>query len=115
MLSYLIIRAYLSEVTSGLVDVKSLSGHSSPVEAVCFGRLEDVVAAGSLSGSLKIWDLEASKSLSLSLTQDCSPDIPGSRPHFQSRNPGIEHSRTRNFGIEKQAQIELPNWLQEVT
>ena len=43
--------------------MKSLSGHSSPVEAVCFGRLEDVVAAGSLSGSLKIWDLEASKSL----------------------------------------------------
>ena len=44
--------------------LKSLSGHSSPVEAVCFGRLEDVVAAGSLSGSLKIWDLEANKSLS---------------------------------------------------
>ena len=42
--------------------LQSLSGHTSPVEAVRFGNAEEMVVAGSLSGALKIWDLEAAKS-----------------------------------------------------
>ena len=46
-----------------LTDVfQSLSGHNSPVECVRFSSSEELVAAGSQSGSLKIWDLEAAKS-----------------------------------------------------
>ena len=41
---------------------QSLSGHTSPVEAVRFGNAEEIVVAGSLSGALKIWDLEQAKS-----------------------------------------------------
>ena len=41
---------------------QSLSGHTSPVEAVRFGNAEEMVVAGSMSGALKIWDLEAAKS-----------------------------------------------------
>ncbi|KAK2164598.1 hypothetical protein LSH36_61g05001 [Paralvinella palmiformis] len=41
--------------------VMSLSGHTTPIEAVRFGNAEELVVAGSLSGALKIWDLEAAK------------------------------------------------------
>ena len=42
--------------------IMSLSGHTSPIEAVEFNPLEeDKVAAGSMSGSLKVWDLEEKK------------------------------------------------------
>lgn len=42
---------------------QSLSGHTTPVECVCFGHSEDLVCAGSQTGALKIWDLEAAKLL----------------------------------------------------
>ena len=41
--------------------LQSLSGHTTPVECVRFGGSEELVCAGSLSGALKIWDLEATK------------------------------------------------------
>lgn len=41
---------------------QSLAGHTSPVESVQFNGNEDLVLAGSQSGTLKIWDLEAAKS-----------------------------------------------------
>lgn len=43
--------------------LQSLAGHTSPVEAVRFGNAEEMVVAGSMSGALKIWDLEAAKSM----------------------------------------------------
>jgi len=48
------------------VTLQSLSGHTSPVDAVRFNSSEDTVIAGSLSGALKIWDLESVKSRHLS-------------------------------------------------
>jgi len=42
--------------------LQSLSGHTTPVDAVKFSSSEDVVIAGSLSGALKLWDLESVKS-----------------------------------------------------
>ena len=39
-----------------------MSGHTSPVEYVKFNSGEDLVIAGSQSGTLKIWDPEAAKS-----------------------------------------------------
>ena len=42
--------------------MQTLSGHTSPVEYVQFNSGEDLVIAGSQSGTLKIWDLEAAKS-----------------------------------------------------
>ena len=39
----------------------SLSGHSTPIECVRFGHSEELVCAGSASGALKIWDLEAAR------------------------------------------------------
>ena len=45
-----------------LIFIQSLSGHTSPIEAVRFGNAEEMVVAGSMSGALKIWDLEAAKS-----------------------------------------------------
>ncbi|XP_067928662.1 katanin p80 WD40 repeat-containing subunit B1-like isoform X2 [Watersipora subatra] len=41
--------------------IMSLSGHTSPVEAVRFGNAEEMVVAGSMSGALKLWDLEQAK------------------------------------------------------
>ena len=41
--------------------VQSLSGHTTPVECVQFGHTEELVCAGSQTGALKIWDLEAAK------------------------------------------------------
>lgn len=38
--------------------VQSLSGHTSAVETVKFNHTEELVAAGSGGGVLKIWDLE---------------------------------------------------------
>ncbi|TSM20265.1 Katanin p80 WD40 repeat-containing subunit B1 [Bagarius yarrelli] len=39
----------------------SLTGHTSPVECVQFSTSEEQVVAGSQSGSLRVWDLEAAK------------------------------------------------------
>ena len=41
----------------------SLSSHTSTIEALKFGRKEDILCAGSLSGALKVWDLEVSQIL----------------------------------------------------
>lgn len=43
--------------------LQSLSGHTSPVESVQFNPLEESVVAGSQSGTMKIWDVEAAKSM----------------------------------------------------
>ena len=60
------------------VCAQSLSGHTSPVEAVRFGNAEEIVVAGSMSGALKIWDLEAAKSRS---------NTPHSPPHTHINTP----------------------------
>jgi katanin p80 WD40 repeat-containing subunit B1 len=44
---------------------QSLAGHTTPVESVRFSSGEDMVVAGSLSGALKIWDLESVKSMNV--------------------------------------------------
>ncbi|KAG8180126.1 hypothetical protein JTE90_012140 [Oedothorax gibbosus] len=41
--------------------IMSINGHSTSVESVCFDPREIMVCAGSLSGALKVCDLEASK------------------------------------------------------
>lgn len=45
-----------------LSPVQSLTGHTSAVECVQFSSSEEQVVAGSQSGSLRVWDLEAAKS-----------------------------------------------------
>ncbi|CAL1263426.1 unnamed protein product [Larinioides sclopetarius] len=41
--------------------IMSIAGHTTSVECVCFDPREIMVCAGSLSGALKVFDLEASK------------------------------------------------------
>lgn len=41
---------------------QSLTGHNNPVECVHFSVSEEQVVAGSQSGSIRVWDLEAAKS-----------------------------------------------------
>lgn len=41
---------------------QSLTGHTNPVECIQFSSSEEQVVAGSQSGSLRVWDLEAAKS-----------------------------------------------------
>lgn len=49
-------------LTSSLsFSLQSLCGHTTPVECVRFGHTEELVCAGSQSGALKIWDLEAAR------------------------------------------------------
>lgn len=49
---------------------QSLTGHTSPVESVRLNTPEELIVAGSQSGSIRVWDLEAAKS---------RPLIPGPR------------------------------------
>lgn len=42
--------------------LQSLAGHTTPVDSVRFGQNEEMVVAGSMSGALKIWNLEEAKS-----------------------------------------------------
>lgn len=39
----------------------SLSGHTTPISAVQFNQPEELVCAGSFTGALKVWDLEAAR------------------------------------------------------
>ncbi|XP_055926141.1 katanin p80 WD40 repeat-containing subunit B1-like isoform X2 [Argiope bruennichi] len=41
--------------------IMSIAGHTTSIECVCFDPREIMVCAGSLSGALKVFDLEASK------------------------------------------------------
>lgn len=43
--------------------MQSLSGHSSCIDSVGFDSSEVLVAAGSASGTIKLWDLEEAKSM----------------------------------------------------
>ncbi|CAH2323780.1 katanin p80 WD40 repeat-containing subunit B1 [Pelobates cultripes] len=43
--------------------IMNLTGHTTPVESVCFNASEEMIVAGSQSGSLRVWDLEAAKSI----------------------------------------------------
>ncbi|KPP80003.1 katanin p80 WD40 repeat-containing subunit B1-like [Scleropages formosus] len=42
--------------------IMRLTGHNNPVECIQFSSSEEQVVAGSQSGSLRVWDLEAAKS-----------------------------------------------------
>ncbi len=41
--------------------LKSLTGHTSGVQSLAFSTNEDKIVSGSVSGSLKVWDLEVNK------------------------------------------------------
>ncbi|XP_061030229.1 katanin p80 WD40 repeat-containing subunit B1 isoform X2 [Eubalaena glacialis] len=41
--------------------IMSLTGHTSPVESVRLNTPEELIVAGSQSGSIRVWDLEAAK------------------------------------------------------
>lgn len=41
---------------------QSLTGHKNPVQCVQFNSAEDQIVAGSQSGSIRVWDMEAAKS-----------------------------------------------------
>lgn len=47
---------------------QSLTGHTSPVESVRLNTPEELIVAGSQSGSIRVWDLEAAKSRHLHLS-----------------------------------------------
>lgn len=47
---------------------QSLTGHTSPVESVRLNTPEELIVAGSQSGSIRVWDLEAAKSRRLHLS-----------------------------------------------
>lgn len=57
---------FLGLLSNGRCSVsQSLKGHTSPVECMQFSSSEEQVVAGSQSGSLRVWDLEAAKSQSV--------------------------------------------------
>ncbi|KAI8903323.1 katanin p80 WD40-containing subunit B1 [Gorgonomyces haynaldii] len=41
----------------------SLSGHNAPIDSVCLDWPEELVVAGSSTGSIKLWDLEQAKGI----------------------------------------------------
>lgn len=49
------------------LSLQSLTGHTSPVESVRLNTPEELIVAGSQSGSIRVWDLEAAKSRPFSL------------------------------------------------
>ena len=53
----------LKSINRVFISFQSLVGHTTPIECVRFGQTEELVVAGSASGALKIWDLEAAKLL----------------------------------------------------
>lgn len=60
---------------------QSLTGHTSPVESVRLNTPEELIVAGSQSGSIRVWDLEAAKSRHLCsppLYAACGPAVSGS-------------------------------------
>ena len=59
--------------------IMSLSGHTSPVECVTFDGEEETIVAGSLSGTIKLWDLNAAKATG-TLTGTCARRARGFLP-----------------------------------
>lgn len=53
------------DVCFDCVSSQSLTGHKNPVECIHFNVSEEQVVAGSQSGSIRVWDLEAAKSETL--------------------------------------------------
>lgn len=62
---------FLCVITFHIFEIQSLTGHTSPVECVQFNDGEDSVVAGSQSGTMKIWDVEAAKSIPLFVFFSC--------------------------------------------
>lgn len=42
---------------------QSLTGHTTPIESLQINMNEKLIVAGSQSGSIRVWDLEAAKSM----------------------------------------------------
>lgn len=63
---------------------QSLTGHTSPVESVRLNTPEELIVAGSQSGSIRVWDLEAAKSRCL---RSLHPAVSGSCPVASSGKP----------------------------
>lgn len=59
--------------------IMSLTGHTSPVESVRLNTPEELIVAGSQSGSIRVWDLEAAKTLGHQEERLCLP-IQGAQP-----------------------------------
>lgn len=53
----------LTYLVKPITCLASLTGHNSSIESVKFGGNEDVICAGSVSGALKVWDLETTQIL----------------------------------------------------
>ncbi|KAI7728911.1 hypothetical protein M8C21_028184, partial [Ambrosia artemisiifolia] len=53
----------------GRCEGRSLSGHSSGIDSVSFDSSEVLVAAGAASGTIKLWDLEEAKSMSINVPE----------------------------------------------
>uniref|UniRef100_A0A6I8N762 Katanin p80 WD40 repeat-containing subunit B1 n=1 Tax=Ornithorhynchus anatinus TaxID=9258 RepID=A0A6I8N762_ORNAN len=51
------------EMSTAFCCSQSLTGHTSPVESVRLNTPEELIVAGSQSGSIRVWDLEAAKIL----------------------------------------------------
>ena len=43
--------------------LQSLTGHTTPIESLQINTNEELIVAGSQSGSIRVWDLEAAKSM----------------------------------------------------
>lgn len=43
--------------------LQSLTGHTSPIESLQVNTNENLIVAGSQSGSIRVWDLEAARSM----------------------------------------------------
>lgn len=52
--------------------IASLVGHTTAIESVKFGGNEDVICGGSVSGGLKVWDLESTEVLRTFSGHKCS-------------------------------------------
>lgn len=52
----------LQSIGAATLSPQSLTGHTSPVESVRLNTPEELIVAGSQSGSIRVWDLEAAKS-----------------------------------------------------
>ncbi|XP_011827317.1 PREDICTED: katanin p80 WD40 repeat-containing subunit B1 [Mandrillus leucophaeus] len=69
--------------------IMSLTGHTSPVESVRLNTPEELIVAGSQSGSIRVWDLEAAKSRPPSLPSFSLLLSVSSQPSSRSHGQGL--------------------------
>lgn len=74
--------------------LQSLTGHTTPIESLQINTSEELIVAGSQSGSIRVWDLGAAKSMFREFSFLLMHTVGDALPVLAQELPSVKGSRS---------------------